>query len=170
MSLQNSNDLYEEYLCDTERQLGLWGVEGQLRLRNARVAVAGLGGIGSASALMLAKAGVGLIRVCDWDCYDSVNIVGQEFATYADIGRPKVEVALECMRKHTKHSLLEGFQADLKRDDECVRLISDADILISAVDNAPARIALGKAADKAGIPFVVSTNIGWTATHTVFFP
>jgi len=160
----------DEYISAMERQLGLWGKEGQMRLRGARVAIAGLGGIGAASALMLAKAGVGSIRVCDWDHYDSANIVGQEFATHDDIGRPKVEVALEVMNKHTKHSVLEGFQADLKLEEECKRLIADACILVSAVDNAPARIALGRAADKAGIPFVVSANIGWTATHTVYFP
>lgn len=159
-----------EYISAMKRQLGLWGKEGQMRLHEARVAIAGLGGIGSASALMLAKAGVGAIRVCDWDRYDSENIVGQEFATHEDIGRPKVEVALEMMGKHTRHSVLEGFQADLKQEEACKRLVSNTSILVSAVDNAHARIALGRAADKAGIPFVVSTNIGWTATHTVFYP
>ena len=165
----NADKLSGEYISAMERQLGLWGREGQMRLNEARVAVAGLGGIGSASALMLAKAGVGAIRVCDWDYYDSANIVGQEFATHVDIARPKYEVALEVMSKHTKHSQLEGFQADLKQEDVCERLVADVSILVSAVDNAHARIALGRAADKAGIPFVVCTNIGWTATHTVFF-
>ena len=165
----NADKLNGEYISAMERQSGLWGREGQMRLSEARVAVAGLGGIGAASALMLAKAGVGAIRVCDWGYYEPVNIVEQEFATYEDIARPKFEAALEAMSKHTRHSVLEGFQADLKQEDACERLVADASILVSAVDNAHARIALGRAADKAGIPFVVSANIGWTATHTVFF-
>lgn len=160
----------DEYLSAMERQLGLWGRDGQLRLREARVAIGGLGGIGAASALMLAKAGSGLIRVCDQDNYDLTNIVEQEFATYANVGRAKVDAALEAMKRHARHSTFEGFQADLSREEACERLVQDASILIAAVDNAPARIALGRAADKAGIPFVVSANIGWTSIHTTYFP
>jgi len=160
----------EEYLSAMERQTGLWGRDGQLRLGEACVAVGGLGGIGSASALMLAKAGVGLLRVCDRDDYDVPNIVEQEFATHATIGRSKVDAALEAMQMHTRHGAIEGFRADLSREEECAKLVKGASVLVAAVDNAPARIALGRAADRAGIPFVVSANIGWTVIHTTYFP
>ena len=158
------------YLRDTERQSGLWGEEGQKRLGRATVAIGGLGGIGAVSALMLAKAGVGRIRVCDRDDYEVANIVEQAFATYETVGCSKVETALSEMGKHTRFSRLEGFVGDLSRKADCERLMEEADVVISGVDNARARIALGRAADLMGLPFVVSANIGWSAVHTVYLP
>lgn len=158
------------YHIAMQRQTGLWGGEGQARLRGACVAVGGLGGIGAAAALMLAKAGVGRLRVCDRDTYDLPNVVEQEFATRATVGRAKVDAALDALKEHGTHTGLEGFQADLSCRDACERLVDGASVLVAAVDNAPARIALGRAADRAGIPFVVSANIGWTVIHTCYLP
>ena len=164
--------MYEitSYLSDTERQTGLWGKEGQKRLARATVAVGGLGGSGAISALMLAKAGVGKIRVCDRDDYEVANIVEQVFATHETVGCSKVETALTEMSKHTRFSELDGFVGDLNRREDSERLMEGADIVISGVDNAHARIALGRAADLQDLPFVVSANIGWSAVHTVYLP
>jgi len=158
------------YLSDTERQLGLWGRNAQLKLRDASVAVGGIGGIGAISALMLAKAGVGQIAVCDRDSYGVENVVEQAFATHDNVGVTKVIAAEREMRRHSRHTQITGFVGDLSDDAACRRLIAGADILVSGVDNAMARIALGRAAARKGIPFVVAANIGWSATHTVYLP
>ncbi len=158
------------YLEDAQRQLGLWGRQGQARLHRASVAVGGIGGIGAISALMLAKAGVGRIAICDRDAYGVENVVEQAFATHDNIGVTKVVAAEREMRRHTRHTQIKKLVGDLSRDETCKRLIEGADILVSGVDNAVARIALGKAAAERGIPFVVAANIGWSVTHTVFLP
>lgn len=152
------------------RQLGLWGEEGQTRLKSARVAVGGLGGIGSHAALMLVKAGVGSIRLCDRDDYEVANIVEQAFATWESVGHSKVDTAVREMRRHTRYGEVEGFTGDLGREADCAKLIEGADVVIAAVDNPEGRMALGRAAERAGAPFVVSANIGWSVIHAVYAP
>jgi molybdopterin/thiamine biosynthesis adenylyltransferase len=160
----------DAYLNDMERQVGLWGPEAQEKIRGATVAVGGVGGIGAISALMLAKAGVGDLRICDRDHYGPENIVEQAFATWDTRGRPKVETALAEMARHTRHTELSGFLGDLSREEDAMRLIEGADVLISGVDNAPARMMLGRICARLAIPMVVSANVGWCILHTVYMP
>lgn len=158
----------ERYFEDMERQLGMWGREGQERLRGAAVAVGGIGGIGAISSLMLAKAGIGRIILCDRDVYEGANIVEQAFASYDTLGRKKVEAAREEMERHSRSSEVATFTADLSDLARARDLVESADLLISGVDNAAARIALGRACYEKGIPMVVSANVGWCILHTVY--
>lgn len=158
------------YLDVMERQLGLWGGDGQDKIRRAHVAVGGLGGIGAVSALMLAKAGIGRLTVCDRDIYEVENIVEQAFATYDSVGKPKAEVAAKEMGRHSSGSQLTAFIADLSDRREAARLVAEADILVSGVDNPWARLALAQACRNRGIPMIVSANIGWSVMHTMYMP
>jgi molybdopterin/thiamine biosynthesis adenylyltransferase len=153
-----------------ERQVGLWGKEGQECLRFASVAVGGLGGIGAISALMLAKAGVGRVVVCDRDRYELANVVEQAFANHDTVGRAKSDVAYEEMKRHGPYTVVEAFSDDLSTAKGADRLVQGVDVLVSAVDNAAARIALGRAAKEKGVPMVVAANVGWNILHTVYFP
>ena len=167
----NGIDLcFSSYMDEMQRQLGLWGENGQEKLQSACVAVAGLGGIGAVSALMLVKAGIGTVRVCDNDRYETPNIVEQMFASHATVGACKVEASVSELSKHTRIGVVEGFAGDLRNANDCARLLEGASLVVSAVDNPQARIALGQAAEKRGIPFIVSANIGWTVIHTVYMP
>jgi molybdopterin/thiamine biosynthesis adenylyltransferase len=159
-----------DYINAMERHLGMWGVEGQEKIRQAHVAVGGVGGIGAISALMLAKAGVGKISICDRDSYGIENIVEQIFATYDTIGEEKVIAAKREMLRHNQFAEINAFTGDLSDESTAMKLIEDADILVSGVDNAAARIMLGKVCAKKRIPFVVSANIGWSILHTVYLP
>jgi len=158
------------YLSAMNRQLGLWGYKGQEKLYQAKVAVAGIGGIGAISALMLVKAGIGQLTICDRDTYGRENIVEQIFATYDAIDVEKVLAAQNEMKRHTKFTEIDGFTGDLSDEATAMRLVEKADILISGVDNPDARIVLGKVCAKQNIPMVVSANIGWSVLHTVYFP
>jgi len=160
----------DDYFQVMQRHFGMWGRQGQTDIRDSVVAVGGVGGIGAISALMLVKAGVGKIVLCDRDAYGVENIVEQAFATYDTVGKEKVEAAKTEMKRHTQHSHIQGFSGDLSRLGTAKRLVEEADILVSGVDNAVARMTLGRAAEEKQIPMVVSANVGWSVLHTVYFP
>jgi molybdopterin/thiamine biosynthesis adenylyltransferase len=159
-----------EYMEAMERQFGMWGGEGQEKLRHAKVAVGGIGGIGAISALMLAKSGIGNIKICDRDAYGVENIVEQAFATYDTAGVEKVTAASQEMKRHNQFANIEGFTGDLSDEAVAMRLIAGVDLLVAGVDNAAARLMLGKVCAKKNIPMVVSANIGWSVLHTVYMP
>ncbi|MCC5846784.1 MAG: ThiF family adenylyltransferase [Verrucomicrobia bacterium] len=152
------------------RHYGFWSKQDQKRLIKSVVAVGGVGGVGAAQALMLAKSGVGCIRIADRDQYQQENVVEQAFATWDTIGRPKVQVAAKEMKRHSQHLSVQTIQGDLANADAANELVRGADILFSGVDNPEARIALGRAALKAKIPFVVGANVGWTVFATIYQP
>lgn len=145
----------------------MWGAEGQRRLAAATIAVGGVGGIGAVSALMLAKAGVGRLLIADYDQYESANIVEQACATFDTVGEPKTAAVMRELQRHS-HAVVVAVQTDLSMYENAIRFATGADILISGVDNATARISLGRAAAALAIPFVVSANIGWGIVHTVY--
>ena len=159
-----------EYMEAMERQFGMWGFEGQEKLRNAKVAVGGIGGIGAISALMLAKSGIGYIRICDRDAYGVENIVEQAFATYDTAGVEKVAAASREMKRHNQFAKINSFTGDLSDEAVAMRLVEGIDVLVAGVDNAAARLMLGKVCAKKNIPMVVAANIGWSVLHTVYFP
>ncbi len=159
-----------DYMVAMERQFGMWGCEGQEKLRNAKVAVGGIGGIGAISALMLAKSGIGYIRICDRDAYGIENIVEQAFATYDTAGVEKVTAASCEMKRHNQFAEINAFTGDLSDEAVAMRLVEGIDVLVAGVDNAAARLMLGKVCAKKNIPMVVAANIGWSILHTVYFP
>ena len=71
------------------------GTAGMQRIRQARIAVVGIGGLGSVSARQLTSLGVGLVRVVDRDIVEVSNLQRQLLYTVNDIGTPKVEVAMK---------------------------------------------------------------------------
>lgn len=159
-----------DYMEAMERQLGMWGAAGQEKLHRAKVAVGGVGGIGAISALMLAKSGIGKIRICDRDTYGIENIVEQAFATYDYAGVEKVVAASREMKRHNQFAEIEGFTGDLSDESVAMRLVDGVDLLVAGVDNAAARLTLGKVCAQCHIPMVVAANIGWSILHTVYFP
>jgi len=86
-----------DYQTAFGRNLGLVSPEQQKRLRRARVAIAGLGGVGGAEALALVRLGIGRFTLADLDTYELSNFNRQLGATMATIGRSKVEVTAEAI-------------------------------------------------------------------------
>src|ERR687895_2104164 len=75
------------------------GMDGQKRLKNARVLVIGAGGLGSPALLYLAAAGVGTLGIVEFDTVDESNLQRQIIHGQSDIGRPKAESAAESVRE-----------------------------------------------------------------------
>jgi len=152
------------------RHYGLWTPAQQQQLRNAVVAVGGVGGVGAAQALLLTKSGIGRIIIADRDCYQTENIVEQAFATVDAVGIPKVKVAAKEMHRHQDAVNVETIHGDLTQSKVLDQLAGGANLLFSGVDNPQARISLGRAALVTGIPFVVAANVGWSIFYTTYHP
>src|SRR5690349_2734433 len=77
------------------------GMEGQKRLKNAKVLAVGAGGLGSPALLYLAAAGVGTLGIIDFDTVDESNLQRQVIHGVSDVGRPKAESAADSIRETT---------------------------------------------------------------------
>ena len=153
-----------------DRHFGLWTPTQQERLSRARLAIGGVGGVGAAQGLLLAKSGVGQIRIGDFDGYEVENIVEQAFATWDVIGQAKVDVAAREMIRHHKALQVTRIQGDLSNAAIAEGLVQDTEVVFSGVDNPVARVSLGRAALREGIPFVVGANVGWSVFCVTYLP
>lgn len=139
---------------------------GQERLGCASVLIVGVGAIGCIAADILARAGVGTLRLVDHDTVDLSNLQRQLLYNEQDVasGRPKAEIAAEKLRQANSDITLihyvERFTAE-----NGPRLLEGADLVIDAVDNFQAKFALNDACLAAGIPMIygaVSGGFGMT--------
>jgi molybdopterin/thiamine biosynthesis adenylyltransferase len=128
------------------------GVEGQLKLFNAKVLIIGAGGLGSPAALYLAAAGVGTIGIADADAVDVSNLQRQVIHFTADVRKPKVESAAEKMRAinpdvevRTYHKFL--LAANIRE------IIRGYDFVIDGTDNFAAKFLINDACVLERIPF-----------------
>ncbi|KGN39394.1 ThiF family adenylyltransferase [Knoellia subterranea] len=129
------------------------GDEGQRRLRAARVLVVGAGGLGSPVLLYLAGAGVGRLTVVDDDAVDLTNLQRQVIHGVADVGRPKVDSAVDALAALAPDTdvvpLAERLTADNVLD-----LVADHDVVVDGADNFPTRYLVGDACARLGVPHV----------------
>ena len=143
------------------------GGPGQQRLKAARVAMVGMGGVGGPAALYLAAAGVGTLRLIDDDAVGLSNLQRQiSFAT-ADIGRAKVEAGADALTALNPHVRIESV-AERLTGDNAARLIEGCDAVIDGTDDFTARFAVNAACVAAGVPLVSGALGRWTGQVGVF--
>ena len=129
------------------------GVEGQERIRAAKVLIVGTGGLGSPMALYLAAAGVGTIGLADFDEVEESNLQRQVIHSTGDIGRPKTTSA-----RNSIHAINPGvevitYQAALTSEN-AVSILAGYDIIADGTDNFPTRYLLNDASVLLGKPLV----------------
>ena len=132
-----TNHLYEDIFS---RNCLLWGEEAQQRLRHSRVALAGLGGVGSYVAEALARAGIGAIRLIDHDEVELSNLNRQLPALLPNLGRPKVEVVGERIADINPECHLQLLKEFITEDN--IGLLGEADYFIDAIDHMPGKVAI----------------------------
>src|SRR3977135_2192357 len=95
--VQNATTLNKDEILRYSRHLILpeVGMEGQLKLKNAKVLMVGAGGLGAPLGLYLAASGVGRIGIVDFDVVDYTNLQRQITFSTSDVGRPKIQAAKE---------------------------------------------------------------------------
>lgn len=130
-----------------------WGKEGQEKLKESCVFIAGAGGLGSPVAIYLAAAGIGRIRICDYDTLEISNLNRQILHTHTRIGKYKALSAKTTLKKINPHVEVEAFykKIDEKSIDE---LVADSKVIVDCMDNFPTRYILNKFALNKKLLFV----------------
>jgi len=129
------------------------GLAGQRRLKAARVALIGAGGLGSPAALYLAAAGVGTLELIDDDLVDASNLQRQVIHTTAAIGERKTESAAARIAALNPHVRVEQRAVKLTAEN-AMDLLRGYDIVVDGTDNFPTRYAATDACVLLGIPYV----------------
>jgi len=128
------------------------GEEGQEKIKRAKILIAGVGGLGSPVAINLAAAGVGVIRLVDHDRVDLSNLNRQVLHWAKDIGRKKVDSALEKLRELNPDIKITAIEKTI--DESTVsQIVDDSDLIVDAMDNLATRYLLNKCAIEKNIPF-----------------
>ncbi len=170
MSLQcASRTLTPEEIERYDRQIRIFGVEGQLKLKRAKVLIVGVGGLGSPAAIYLAAAGVGEIILVDSERVELSNLNRQILHWTRDIGKLKVESAAEKLRElnpNVKTMIIAEHAGEELLD----KLVSEADIVIDGLDNWKSRLALNKACVKHGKPLIHAAIHGMYGQLLVVVP
>ena len=154
-----------------ERQIGLpeVGTKGQKKLQQARVAVVGVGGLGSPVSVYLACAGIGHLTLIDSDVVDETNLNRQILHWEQDVGRRKIESALSKLK--AMNSSIQLIGKDERLDSLNVeRLLGGADLIIDCLDNFETRYILNEFAVTSKIPFVHGACQGFEGRITTIIP
>ena len=151
------------------RQILSFGEEGQARLKNAHIVIAGAGGLGSPIAIYLAVAGVGRLTLIDQDTVERTNLNRQVLHGEADIGRPKVESGVKTLQALNPSIRVEGVRATIT-DENAATLIGNADGIVDAMDNFPTRFVLNRVAQERGIPLFHGAIRGFHGQATTCVP
>lgn len=138
----------------TERLLGAAAIE---CLQNARVTVAGLGGVGSYAAEALARSGVGTLRVIDADVISESNINRQLYALGSTVGQAKTELAAERIRDIFPGCRVEPMQTYIDGETTDAVLTPRPDVLIDAIDTLSPKVGLLQRAVELGVPCILSS-------------
>ncbi len=148
---------------DPERRFGgilrLYGPQGLAKLRAARVAVIGIGGVGSWAAEALARSGVGRLRLVDLDHVAESNINRQVHALEDTLGMAKVDAMAARIRSIDPAAEVEAVDAFLEPE-TAEQLVAGCDFVIDAADQMRAKLALVLACRHAGIALLVSGGAG----------
>ena len=135
------------------------GYEGQLKLRNAKVCVVGVGGLGNPITSRLAAMGIGKLRIVDRDVIELSNLHRQTMFDESDVGEIKVEAAAKKLKKLNSDIIIEALPVSVN-DYTAFEVIEGCDVVVDALDSVNARYSLNKACIAKNIPFVTGAAVG----------
>jgi molybdopterin/thiamine biosynthesis adenylyltransferase/rhodanese-related sulfurtransferase len=144
------------------------GMEGQLKLKRAKVLCIGAGGLGSPLALYLAAAGVGRLGLVDFDVVDFTNLQRQIIHDTDDVGRLKLDSAKETIADINPNVELVGYETRLTSEN-ALDIIRDYDIVADGTDNFPTRYLVNDACVLTGKPNVYGSIFRFEGQATVFY-
>src|SRR6202453_4583412 len=143
------------------------GMEGQQKLKAARVLCIGAGGLGSPLALYLAAAGVGTLGIVDFDVVDYTNLQRQIIHSTADVGRKKLDSAADKLKGINPFLNLRTFDTRLSSDN-ALELFREFDIVADGTDNFPTRYLVNDACVLTGKPNVYGSIFRFEGQASVF--
>jgi molybdopterin/thiamine biosynthesis adenylyltransferase/rhodanese-related sulfurtransferase len=145
------------------------GVEGQIKLLNAKVLLLGAGGLGSPTALYLAAAGIGTLGIVDDDVVDESNLQRQVIHTTDRVGTPKTESAKVSINNLNPDVEVIEYQTRLDAGN-ILDIIRDYDIVVDGADNFPTRYLLNDASVRLRIPVVSASILAFEGQISTFIP
>jgi adenylyltransferase/sulfurtransferase len=141
----------------------------QSLLRSSAVLVAGVGGLGGTSALYLALAGVGRVRIVDRDRIAVSNLNRQILFDEKSLGQLKVEEAGRRLRAANPHIIIETSSESIDRQ-TLVRLAADMSLLVDGLDNVETRTVLNEYSVQNQVPYLYGAVRGWQGMVGLFHP
>ncbi len=144
------SDFYKEF---TQKNIGVYSETQQNRLKDARIIILGLGGVGGFEAMLAARHGIGHITGVDPDTFETSNLNRQMFAYTDTLGEPKAAVA-ERELKRINPELKGEFHAISVDEHNAQDLIAGHDLVLEALDDMCARVCVHRAARALGIPSI----------------
>lgn len=138
----------------------LLGTEAITKLKNMRVAIFGIGGVGGFTAEALARSGVGTLDLIDNDTVSLTNINRQIIATHATIGQPKVEVMAQRIYSINPKAKVFTHQCFFLPENQHLFDFKQYDYVVDAVDTVAAKIAIIMSAKENNIPVISSMGAG----------
>jgi len=168
-TLTSSTDLSNDEILRYSRHLIMpeVGMEGQLKLKRAKVLCIGAGGLGSPLTLYLAAAGVGRLGIVDFDVVDFTNLQRQVIHGTADVGKPKLVSARASIREINPNVEVIGFETRLTSEN-ALQLFQDFDIVVDGTDNFPTRYLVNDACVLLGKPNVYGSIFRFEGQASVF--
>jgi len=168
MSEKKKTSMYEEFYS---RQMVLeeLGRKGQRKLDQSKVAVIGLGGLGTVSSLYLALAGVGLLRLVDQDTVEMRNLHRQILYSTDDLDYPKVEAAAKRLGKVNPLVKTEPIPENVNTSN-VKKILSGMDCVVDGLDNMYTRYLVNRLCAELRIPYVFGAAIGMEGNLSVFDP
>ena len=150
-----------DYHTAFSRNIGWVTTAEQDALRNSRIAIAGMGGVGAIHLLTLARLGVGKFNIADFDTFDQVNFNRQAGATMRTLGRAKVEVMAEQALDINPELDIRIFPQGVS-EENLDDFFKDVDLYVDGLDFfvLEAREAVYRACDRLGIPAVIAAPLG----------
>ena len=142
------------------REVSLIGEQSYQKLKNARIAVFGLGGVGSYVVEALARAGVGHLLICDNDVIAPHNINRQLFALHSTLGRRKVDVACERLKDINPEISVEIRAEKFCKETEESYNFSGYDYVIDCIDLVTHKLLLALKAQREGTPIISCMGTG----------
>ncbi|MGH9713695.1 MAG: molybdopterin-synthase adenylyltransferase MoeB [Candidatus Acidiferrales bacterium] len=143
------------------------GMDGQLRLKAARVLCIGTGGLGAPLGVYLAAAGVGRIGLVDFDTVDLTNLQRQILFSTTDVGRPKIEAAADRLHNMNPEIQIDTFETRLTSEN-ALELFKDYDIIVDGTDNFPTRYLVNDACVLLGKPNVYGSIFRFEGQVSIF--
>jgi molybdopterin/thiamine biosynthesis adenylyltransferase/rhodanese-related sulfurtransferase len=143
------------------------GMEGQQKLKAAKVLCIGAGGLGSPLALYLAAAGVGTMGIADFDVVDFTNLQRQIIHSTADVGRKKLDSAVDKLKAINPFVKIRKFDTRLSSEN-AIELFQEFDIIADGTDNFPTRYLVNDACVLTGKPNVYASIFRFEGQASIF--
>jgi sulfur-carrier protein adenylyltransferase/sulfurtransferase len=162
-------DLSRDELLRYSRHLTLpdVGLEGQKRIKAARILLIGAGGLGSPAALYLAAAGVGTLGLVDFDVVDATNLQRQVLHGTSDVGRPKLDSARDRIGDINPNVEIETYETRLTSEN-ALEILGDYDVVVDGTDNFATRYLTNDACVMLGKPNVYGSIFRFEGQASVF--